>query len=554
MWLRGKSAIRLQLLGLLGLLMLAGASELVLDEIERHQHQQALTALGDETLVSLSRPQAVSDGYGLDDIGTVFRVRNNLMDWDDGVAAIDKTRQRIDSEWKALAQLPRTPDEAALLADIGAARVRADRAAARLRDILQSRDIGALGHFADTELFPTIDPVTSRLQQLSTLVLDYGQQRVREENARALNADAIRIAVSVLALIIAAWFDSRVVGNIYRGVEALIAMTAQMRRRDYVTQSKFHAAGELGEVLDGFLALRGEVRDSEAEQSELLLRNEQVRATLARSEEFQRSLFTAAQVAVMSFDLDGRFSSFNPFAEKLSGYKATEMIGQRNIDLVLLAEEAQEVAERLSAALGRSVPPNVRMLPLLLELGVQAQEWTLMRKDGTRVPVLLAISAMHDESGIVIGHLCIATDLTRLKQLEDALRAIEISAREASKTKSDFLAAMSHEIRTPMIGVTGMLEVMSHGELDPEQRRTVHIIQQSAQSLLHIIGDIPDFSKVEAGRLELTPTTISLQQLLRSTVANFPSRHRAKVSCSVARSTHASHRRIWPIRCGCGRS
>ncbi len=519
--LRGKSSIRLQLLGLFGLLILAGAGVLGLDEWERRQHQQTLSALGDETLVSLRRIQAISDSYGLDDIGTVFRVRNYLMSWDDGIVTVDAARQRVDDEWALLEASPRTPEETALLADIATARVRADHAVARLHAILQSRDIKALGHFADTELFPAMDPVTLRMQRLGTLVLARGRLQVREENDRALFAGELRIGLSLLALLVSAWLASAVLRNIYRGVESLTALTGQMRRHDYTAQPRYRPEGDLGEVLDGFLALRNEVRASETEQAALLARNEQVRATLARSEEFSRSLFTAAEVAVMSVDLDGRFSSFNPYAEQLSGYKASEMIGQRNVARLLLADEARDMAERLGAALGRTVHPDARMIPLLLELGVQAQEWTLVRKDGVRVPVLLATSAMHDEGGEAIGHLAIATDLTRIKQLEDALRSSEIAARDASKTKSDFLAAMSHEIRTPMIGVTGMLEVLSHGVLDHDQRRTVHIIQQSAQSLLQIIGDILDFSKVEAGRLELSASTISLQHLLRSTIANY---------------------------------
>jgi PAS domain S-box-containing protein len=366
-----------------------------------------------------------------------------------------------------------------------------------------------------------MDPVTSRLQRLGTLVLARGRMQVRDENERALFAGELRIGLSLLALLASAAFATAVLRNIYRGVESLIALTGQMRRHDYTAQPKYRAEGDLGEVLDGFLALRNEVRASESEQAALLARNEQVRATLARSEEFSRSLFTAAQVAVMSIDLDGRFSSFNPYAEQLSGYNASEMIGQRNVARLLLADEARDMAERLGAALGRTVHPDARMIPLLLELGAQAQEWTLVRKDGVRVPVLLATSAIHDEDGETIGHLAIATDLTRIKQLEDALRSSEIAAREASRTKSDFLAAMSHEIRTPMIGVTGMLEVLSHGVLAPDQRHTVQIIQQSAESLLHIIGDILDFSKVEAGRVELATTTISLQHLLRATIANF---------------------------------
>ncbi|HEX5693115.1 MAG TPA: ATP-binding protein, partial [Arenimonas sp.] len=137
------------------------------------------------------------------------------------------------------------------------------------------------------------------------------------------------------------------------------------------------------------------------------------------------------------------------------------------------------------------------------------------------VPVLLASSSIRDAGGQTVGYLAVATDLTQIKQLEQRLRASEAKALEASETKSNFVAAMSHEIRTPMIGVTGMLEVLSHSKLDEDQRRTIEVIQQSARSLLQIIGDILDFSKVEAGRLELSPTTISLPRLLQSTVANF---------------------------------
>ena len=520
-WLSSRSTIRLQLLGLFGLWVLAVAAVLGLDEWGRRQHQEALRQLGDETLVSLRRIQAVSDSYGLDVVNTVFRVRNNALDWNEGRATVDAARRRIDTEWAALQALPHTHEEEVLLREIAAARVPADSVMARLRMILQTHDERSFGHLAGSEVFPALDPVTTRLQRLGTLVLARGQQQVREENARALNAGNLRIGLSLLALLLAGWFANRVLRNIYRGVEALIDLTSQMRRRDYAALPNYRAEGELGEVLDSFLAMRDGVRDSEAAQSELLARNEQVRKTLARSEDFQRSLFAAAQVAVMSIDLDGRFSSFNPYAEQLSGYAAAEMIGQRSLARLLLLTEVREVAEHLGAALGETVPADARLIPALLELGLQAHEWTLVRKDDESVPILLATSAMRDERDQIIGYLCVATDLTRIKLLEDALRASEVAEREANLAKSEFLAAMSHEIRTPMIGVTGMLEVLSHETLEPEQRRIVGTIQHSAQALLRILGDILDFSKIDAGRLELAPVAISLERLLRKTVENY---------------------------------
>ncbi len=540
----GRSTIRLQLLGLFGLWVFALVAVLGLDEWGRRQHAEALRQLGDETLVSLRRIQAVSDSYGLDVVNTVFRVRNNALEWSAGRDAMDTARNRIDTEWASLQALPHTRDEAVLLHQIAVARVRADDLMAKLRLALQTHDVRAFGYLSGSEVFPAIDPVTSRLQHLGTLVLARGQQQVREENARALNAGNLRIGLSLFMLLLAGWFANRVLRNIYRGVEALIELTSQMRRHDYAALPSYRADGEIGEVMDSFLVMRDDVRDSEAAQSEMLARNEQVRRTLARSEDFQRSLFAAAQVAVMSIDLAGRFSSFNPYAEQLSGYEASAMIGQRSLARLLLLTEVREVAEHLGTVLGENVPADARLIPALIELGLQANEWTLVRKDGEKVPILLATSAMHDENNEIIGYLCVATDLTRIKTLEDALRASELAERDANLAKSEFLAAMSHEIRTPMIGVTGMLEVLSHETLEPGQRRIVGTIQDSAQALLRILGDILDFSKIDAGRLELAPVALSMEPLLRKTVENYFDSASSKglaLVCEIDPNVSAAH-------------
>src|SRR5437879_1606902 len=80
---------------------------------------------------------------------------------------------------------------------------------------------------------------------------------------------------------------------------------------------------------------------------------------------------------------------------------------------------------------------------------------------------------------------------------------------------------MSHEIRTPMVGVAGMLELLAHSKLDVGQREQVDIAQNSAQSLLQIIGDILDFSKIEAGKLELNPGPLDLRGLVGASSNNF---------------------------------
>jgi signal transduction histidine kinase/CheY-like chemotaxis protein/HPt (histidine-containing phosphotransfer) domain-containing protein len=188
---------------------------------------------------------------------------------------------------------------------------------------------------------------------------------------------------------------------------------------------------------------------------------------------------------------------------------------------ILDPDELGTTATELTGALDRDIPPNWRVLQALAELRQPPREWTLIRKDGTRVPVLMAVSAMRNDAGGLVGLLAVATDLTEIKQLERELRESEQRAREANRAKSAFLAAMSHEIRTPIIGVTGMVEVLGHTRLDEDQRRALTIIQHSAQALLQIVGDILDFSKIEAGKLDLSPVTVSLRKLVTTTAYNF---------------------------------
>jgi signal transduction histidine kinase/CheY-like chemotaxis protein len=115
----------------------------------------------------------------------------------------------------------------------------------------------------------------------------------------------------------------------------------------------------------------------------------------------------------------------------------------------------------------------------------------------------------------------IEADVAARKRAEGEAVAARSVAEHATRAKSTFLAAMSHEIRTPMIGVTGMLEVLARTHLTPQQRQMVSTAENSAASLLQIIGDILDFSKIEADKLELSPTTFSLETVVRAAAETF---------------------------------
>ena len=135
-------------------------------------------------------------------------------------------------------------------------------------------------------------------------------------------------------------------------------------------------------------------------------------------------------------------------------------------------------------------------------------------KDGSLYWVSSTIVPFLNDEGRPYQYVAIRKDITERKLIEQKLEA-------ALAAKSDFLATMSHEIRTPMNGVIGMAGILVKTRLDPEQRECAETIRSCGESLLTLINDILDYSKIEAGKLELEQTQFSLQMLLDEILALF---------------------------------
>ena len=139
-------------------------------------------------------------------------------------------------------------------------------------------------------------------------------------------------------------------------------------------------------------------------------------------------------------------------------------------------------------------------------------EYRLLAKDGRYKWVLARAQALWDSDGKPLRVVGSHTDISAWKHSEEALKNSKEQAESANRAKSEFLANMSHEIRTPMNGVLGMIELVLETALGEDQREYLDMAKSSAQSLLVLLNDILDLSKIEAGRMELIHGVFSLRE------------------------------------------
>lgn len=218
----------------------------------------------------------------------------------------------------------------------------------------------------------------------------------------------------------------------------------------------------------------------------------------------QQAILDGASYAIISTSPDGTIQTFNHAAERMLGYSASEVVGSSTPGIFHDPEEVAAHAARLTAELGRPIEAGFETFVARARLGAPDEgEWTYVRKDGGRVPVQLTVTALIGPGGRVSGYLGVASDITERKRAAQELLDAKNAAEAANRAKSDFLATISHEIRTPLNGIIGLSDILAMSPMDAEQSAQLQLLIGSGQSLLSLINDLLDFSKVEAGRLDL---------------------------------------------------
>ncbi|MDR1351920.1 MAG: PAS domain-containing protein, partial [Treponema sp.] len=221
-----------------------------------------------------------------------------------------------------------------------------------------------------------------------------------------------------------------------------------------------------------------------------------------RQEKFMNMMLENSSNIIILLDGEGKFAYCTDTFLKMAGIQNFGLINGLHFSEVFARFRNDVFSENAGAYIGRA----------MAEQGtVEAEETLDLDGSGVFRIYITNTTAMRDQSGKVEGVMLLFHDVT------ETLRAKE-AAEAASRAKSAFLATMSHEIRTPLNAIIGLSEIQLQNDLPDDTRTDLEKIYNSGSTLLGIINDILDISKIEAGNLELIPVEYDAPSLINDTV------------------------------------
>lgn len=248
---------------------------------------------------------------------------------------------------------------------------------------------------------------------------------------------------------------------------------------------------------------------------------------LIKAGALQNAIFNSANFSSIATDAKGVIQIFNVGAERMLGYTAAEVTNKSTPADISDPQEMIARAKSLSVELGTTIQPGFEALVFKATRGIEdIYELTYIRKDGSRFPARVSVTALRDAQNQIIGYLLIGTDNTArirveaeraqlyatLKEKNVELEAATAVAEKANHAKSEFLSSMSHELRTPLNAILGFAQLLEAGTPTPTAGQLLRLQQiiKAGWYLLELINEILDLAVIESGRLTLSRESVLL--------------------------------------------
>jgi signal transduction histidine kinase/ActR/RegA family two-component response regulator len=238
---------------------------------------------------------------------------------------------------------------------------------------------------------------------------------------------------------------------------------------------------------------------------------------MLKADALQSAILTSASFSIIATDEKGVIQLFNLGAERMLGYKAAEVVNRISPSDIHDPQEVRARAQALSLELNTAIAPGFEALAFKASREIEdSYELTYIRKDGSRFPAIVSITALRDDERGIIGYLLIGTDNSVRKRVESELNEAMAAAEKANRAKTDFISSMSHELRTPLNAILGFAQLLESGTPPPtpSEKRNLEQILKAGWYLLELINEVLDLALIESGKVTLSREPVSLTEVM----------------------------------------
>lgn len=331
-------------------------------------------------------------------------------------------------------------------------------------------------------------------------------------------AKSIRISIvlSIIALIISIIIYMKSTAIILRPIYNLIDTTERFSKGDLFQRARIFRNDEIGKLSKAFNKMAEElyilINTLEEKVKERTVELEKTNIALKESEGNIRLLLDSTAEGIYGIDMNGNCTFCNTSCLRLLGYKHQDELIGKNMHWQIHYKRSNGTALPLD---------ECRVFKTVIKgEGTHVEDEVIWRADGTCFPAEY-FSYPQYRDGEVIGAVVTFNDITERKLAQNEIIKAKEQAEAANISKSLFLASMSHEIRTPMNGIVGFLQLLENSKPNNEQQELIHTMKTSTDTLLAIINDILDISKIEAGKLELENIPFNIRSTIETAVMLF---------------------------------